>query len=238
MCTIEYFSNIRITKIAVTCFLLTISRTCYADSCNNASETVQRLAGYIKEGLDSAARYDLPTNATMYEATGDKITDYGSFDFVVIGGGTTGSVVASRLSENEKFTVLVLEAGKWANYNFLQFVAYLYPSTQTEYNWGLKSVPQTGACLGMVGDRCAAHTGKGFGGTTLINGGIYSQADPTVFKKWVELTKDSSWSHQNTLRLLKKSQNSTTEIYGLISTKITMVTRDHSMSKIIYHQTN
>lgn len=81
------------------------------------------------------------------------LSDYGSYDFVIIGGGTTGSVIASRLSEEKNFTVLVLEAGEFANDGVLKIPKYAFTGWRSDYNWGFKSIPQTTACLGKIPNR-------------------------------------------------------------------------------------
>nr|XP_023022005.1 glucose dehydrogenase [FAD, quinone]-like isoform X1 [Leptinotarsa decemlineata] len=193
------------TRISFILFVLFSS--CNGDSCPKTSDEVKRLAKLIEEGFSNATTYEPLTNANMYKPTDDKVTEYGSFDFIIVGGGTTGAVIARRLSERKDFTVLVLEAGRWPDYSLLQFLTYLYQSTLSEYNWGFMSVPQTGACQGMVDQRCRTSLGKGMGGTTLINGGIYGRADPLALNKWAEILKDPSWSYSKVLPLYKKSEH-------------------------------
>ncbi|XP_074037663.1 L-sorbose 1-dehydrogenase isoform X2 [Leptinotarsa decemlineata] len=194
-------------EITIFFILFEVFGNCNGDSCPETPEEVKRLAKLIEEGLTNATTYEPLTNANMFKPTDDKVTEYGSFDFVIVGGGTTGSVIARRLSERNNFTILVLEAGRWPDYSLLQFLSYLYPSTLSEYNWGFMSVPQTGACQGMVDKRCRTSLGKGMGGTTLINGGVYSRADPLALNKWADISKDSSWSYSRLLPLYKKSEN-------------------------------
>ncbi|KAG5892360.1 hypothetical protein JTB14_035974 [Gonioctena quinquepunctata] len=190
--------------IIIPLIFLSVPKLCYSD---NTTDIIDHLAKVIEEGIANAITYELPTSAKEYTPTSHTVTEYDAYDFIIIGGGTTGAIIASRLSENKKFRVLLLEAGKWPNYSFLQFPAYAYSATQSEYNWGYKSVPQTSSCLGMVDNRCVSPAGKGVGGTTLLNGAVYSHADPNVFKKWVEITNDSSWSYEKVMPFYKKSEN-------------------------------
>lgn len=74
--------------------------------------------------------------------------DYGTFDYVIVGGGTSGTVIANRLSEIEKWSVLVLEAGNFTDNGFIQFTRYFNLHSFSEYSWGYKTVPQSTACLG------------------------------------------------------------------------------------------
>lgn len=69
------------------------------------------------------------------------------YDFIVIGAGSGGSVVANRLSENPKWKVLLLEAGR--EENFVSDIPILAAfQTSTSYNWGYKSEKSSAACLG------------------------------------------------------------------------------------------
>lgn len=72
---------------------------------------------------------------------------WGSFDFIVVGAGSSGSVVSARLSENPETKVLVLEAGGEEN-QITDIPAMAAHLQHTEYNWGYKSTPQKSACLG------------------------------------------------------------------------------------------
>ncbi|KAG5887586.1 Glucose dehydrogenase, partial [Gonioctena quinquepunctata] len=132
---------------------------------------------------------------------------YGTFDFVIVGGGVTGSVLASRLSEIEEWSVLVLEAGKFVHDEFLQFMPYLYHYIHSEYNWGYKSVPQKTSCLGTINQQCLAHRGKGMGGSSLLNAAKYHHGASAVFNKWGSLLEDPTWTYCQVLPLFKESEN-------------------------------
>ncbi|KAG5887591.1 hypothetical protein JTB14_025750 [Gonioctena quinquepunctata] len=130
-----------------------------------SADNVQHLMDVINDGIAQAAEYKLPVNANMYKPNNihEKPREYGTFDFVIVGGGVTGSVLASRLSEIKGWSVLVLEAGKFVHNEFLQFMPYSYNYIHSEYNWGYKSKPQKTACLGTTNHQCWAHRGKGMG---------------------------------------------------------------------------
>lgn len=72
---------------------------------------------------------------------------WGSFDFIVVGAGSSGSVVSARLSENPETQVLVLEAGGEEN-DVTDIPAMAAHLQHTDYNWGYKSLPQKSVCLG------------------------------------------------------------------------------------------
>ncbi|CAG9862537.1 unnamed protein product [Phyllotreta striolata] len=175
--------------------------------CDNASE-IEYLKNLINEGTRQAENYQLRTDAKIHEANNDNIfQEYGTYDFVIIGGGTSGSVVASRLSELD-FQVLLLEAGNFSNNGFEQFIRFAEPfHMYTDWNWGYKSVPQQFGCLGVVNESCLLPRGKGVGGNTLINDAIYSRGHPSNFDDWARIVDDASWSYDEVLKWFKKSEN-------------------------------
>ncbi|KAK6980925.1 aryl-alcohol oxidase [Favolaschia claudopus] len=115
------------------------------------------------------------------------------YDFVVVGGGTAGLVLASRLSENTRVSVLVLEAGE-SHVGFLNSqVPLLSPGAQaggTPYSWNYTSTPQAGAA-GQTFDYSRGHM---LGGCTSINGMAYTRGAKADFDRYANLTGDQGWS--------------------------------------------
>uniref|UniRef100_A0A182SJW4 Uncharacterized protein n=1 Tax=Anopheles maculatus TaxID=74869 RepID=A0A182SJW4_9DIPT len=90
------------------------------------------------------------------------------YDFVVIGAGSGGSVMANRLSEVPEWSVLLLEVGKEENMvSNVPLTAGL--TTATGYSWGYRSDPMRNACKGLEQGVCYWPKGRGLGGTSLIN---------------------------------------------------------------------
>ncbi|CAH1185808.1 unnamed protein product [Phyllotreta striolata] len=161
----------------------------------------------IQEGIEKAKNYQLPSDAKMYEPReNQKINEYGSYDYVIIGSGTSGSIIASRLSEIENWSVLVLEAGNFSDNGFVQFPRYFPMHSSSQYSWGYESVPQSTACLGTVNKVCKIHQGKGVGGTSLINGVLYVRGHPDNYDNWAKIAEDPSWSYRNILKYFKKTE--------------------------------
>lgn len=73
--------------------------------------------------------------------------DFGTFDFIIVGAGTAGCVVANRLSEVSDWSVLVVEAGDYGD-EFVDIPNMHSIVHATKYNWGYYTTPQSTACLG------------------------------------------------------------------------------------------
>ncbi|MEZ2389386.1 choline dehydrogenase [bacterium RCC_150] len=105
------------------------------------------------------------------------------FDYVIVGGGSAGSVLADRLSADGSKTVLVLEAGR-SDYPwdlFIQMPAALtFPSGNRFYDWRYQSDPEPY----MHGRRIAHTRGKVLGGSSSINGMIFQRGNPLDYERW------------------------------------------------------
>ena len=101
------------------------------------------------------------------------------FDYVVVGAGSAGCVLADRLSADGKHTVLVLEFGGSDQSIYIQMPSALaIPMNTTRWNWGYVSEPEPGL------DGRVLHTprGKGLGGSSSINGLVYIRGNPLDFE--------------------------------------------------------
>ncbi|XP_072377471.1 glucose dehydrogenase [FAD, quinone]-like [Diabrotica undecimpunctata] len=169
-------------------------------------ETFNYYINLIKSGIKDALKYVLPTDAYMYKAKENSIKDYGTFDFVIIGGGVSGTVLANRLSEITTWKILLIEAGDFTDGGFIQIPAYFPYHGLSRYNWGYRSVPQKNACRGLVNNTCMLMRGKGIGGTSLINRLLYSRGHPKKYNDLAVLVNDSTWKYDNLLKYFKKTE--------------------------------
>ncbi|XP_056635425.1 glucose dehydrogenase [FAD, quinone]-like [Diorhabda sublineata] len=130
--------------------------------------------------------------------------NYGKYDFIIVGAGAAGAVLANRLSEVANWEVLLLEAGGETN-DFSDIPAYNNLLQRTDMNWDYYSTPQTTCCQGMVNHQCVCPRGKVIGGSTTLNGAIYSRGSPSDYDDWAYMG-NTEWSYEKILPYFKKSE--------------------------------
>lgn len=122
--------------------------------------------------------------------------DMTSFDYIVIGGGSAGCLMANRLSADPKNRVLLLEAGKPDNYHWIHIpVGYLYCIGNPRADWMYK----TQAAKGLNGRSLLYPRGKTLGGCSSINGMIYMRGQARDYDNWAKLSGDDDWNWENSL---------------------------------------
>jgi choline dehydrogenase len=125
-----------------------------------------------------------------------------SFDYVIVGAGSAGSVLANRLSEDEKTTVCVLEAGPSDWHPFIHIPAgFMYTLVNPRVNWLYTSEPSewTG------GRRIAAPRGKTLGGSSSINGHIYNRGQRLDFDGWAQ-RGNRGWGYADVLPYFRRTE--------------------------------
>ncbi|MFT3987835.1 GMC family oxidoreductase [Aestuariivirga sp.] len=127
-----------------------------------------------------------------------------SFDYIVVGAGTAGCLLANRLSRDPKTRVLLLEAGKRDNYPWIHIpVGYLYCIGNPRTDWMFN----TEAEKGLNGRSLRYPRGKTLGGCSSINGMIYMRGQARDYDGWAGMTGDESWSWANVLPLFKAHED-------------------------------
>lgn len=126
------------------------------------------------------------------------------FDYIIIGAGTAGSLMANRLSADKSKRVLLIEAGRKDDYHWIHIpVGYLYCIGNPRTDWLYSTEPDAG----LNGRVLRYPRGKTLGGSSSINGMIYMRGQSRDYEQWAQLTGDDAWRWQNVLPAFKKHED-------------------------------
>jgi choline dehydrogenase len=127
-----------------------------------------------------------------------------SFDYIVVGAGTAGCLMANRLSADPQNRVLLIEAGGRDNYHWIHIpVGYLYCINNPRTDWLFRTEPDTG----LNGRSLIYPRGKTLGGCSSINGMIYMRGQARDYDHWAEVTGSDEWRWENCLPDFIKHEN-------------------------------
>jgi choline dehydrogenase len=135
-------------------------------------------------------------------SAGHSAADVDKFDYVVIGAGSAGSLLAARLAEGGRHTVCVLEAGPPDRSPFIHIPAgYIKTLYNPSYTWQFKTEPVPG----VDGRRFAVTQGRTLGGSGAINGLVYNRGQAADFNHWAQIG-NRGWGYADVLPYFRRTE--------------------------------
>jgi len=132
------------------------------------------------------------------------LSDNTTFDYIVIGAGTAGALMANRLSADKSLRVLLIEAGRKDDYHWIHIpVGYLYCIGNPRTDWLYQTEPDAG----LNGRVLRYPRGKTLGGCSSINGMIYMRGQSRDYDQWAKLTGDDTWRWNEVLPAFMKHED-------------------------------
>ena len=128
----------------------------------------------------------------------------GNYDYIIVGAGTAGCVLANRLSQDRNVSVLLIEAGGKDDYVWIHIpVGYLYCIDNPRTDWRFRTEKEPG-----LNDRSLIYPrGKVLGGSSSINGMIYMRGQSRDYDAWADIINDDSWRWEHVLPLFKQTED-------------------------------
>ncbi|WP_332816190.1 GMC family oxidoreductase [Ramlibacter sp.] len=127
-----------------------------------------------------------------------------TYDYIIIGAGTAGCLLANRLSADPSKTVLLIEAGRKDDYHWIHIpVGYLYCIGNPRTDWMYRTEPDAG----LNGRQLKYPRGKALGGCSSINGMIYMRGQSRDYDQWAELTGHPEWRWEHCLPFFKRHED-------------------------------
>ncbi|KAF2903353.1 hypothetical protein ILUMI_02834 [Ignelater luminosus] len=197
--------RIMIVKNKILCFLTLFI---LIPTNNVSGQSVEYYEELLEAFLANVSQWEQPTDSRRFFSLCNetaKPIDHGQYDFIIVGAGVAGSVLANRLTESGKCKVLVLEAGQYEN-DFTDVPGFATYLVNSDFNWGYKTIPQKTSCLGMKNQQCNYPRGKAVGGSSVINFMIYVRGNKEDFERWGH--RNPGWDYKSVLPYFRKTENS------------------------------
>jgi choline dehydrogenase len=127
-----------------------------------------------------------------------------TFDYIIIGGGTAGALLANRLSADARRRVLLVEAGGKDDYHWIHIpVGYLYCIGNPRTDWLYKTEPDAG----LNGRVLGYPRGRVLGGCSSINGMIYMRGQSRDYEQWAAITGENAWCWESVLSAFRRHED-------------------------------
>ncbi|PZC76281.1 hypothetical protein B5X24_HaOG204836 [Helicoverpa armigera] len=128
-----------------------------------------------------------------------------TFDFIVVGGGSAGSVIASRLTENKDVNVLLIEGGGYPPLES-ELPAWFTLLARSKYDYNFTSVNDGITAQNLQGNFVTMVQGKMLGGSSGLHHMMHTNGDPEDYNNWARILNDTKWSFEYVQKYLKKKE--------------------------------
>lgn len=168
---------------------------------------VEKIQNVVSNGRAKALNYQWPIDNRRYfgNSIPKETIDYGSYDFIIVGSGSAGSILANRLSEIDHWSILLLEAGGDET-DFTDIPSMMFYSHLSSMNWGYNTTRQKTCCLGMKNNQCTYPRGRVTGGSSTINALMYVRGNKANYDSWSR-DGNTGWSYEEVLPYFKKFEH-------------------------------
>lgn len=130
-----------------------------------------------------------------------------AFDYVIVGAGSAGCVLASRLSENPNVTVLLIEAGGMDSMPDIHIPSSHGNLLGSKVDWAYRTVPQSKSSIALRDQRSIWSKGKVLGGSSSIGLMAYERGNRNDFDRWEQVYGATDWNYKNVLPYFKKMED-------------------------------
>ena len=136
-----------------------------------------------------------------------RIGHHKEYDFIIVGAGSAGCVLANRLSEDPNVTVLLIESGGMDSHHHIHVPMGCVELQRTAVDWQFETVPQMHSSFALRKQRSKWPRGKVLGGTSSINAMLYIRGNSIDYDRWEQIYGGDGWNWKNVLPYFKKAEN-------------------------------